>query len=252
MQEKSVLISFLAESYYRQLDKNLTRYIRKNNAADLHKARVNIKKLRSLIQFAVESGVPGKWKKYDKILGKIFRKAGKVRDMHVCKAMLINSGMEAKYFLKAFNKKYTSAIRECRNVTKQYLPRIKKVKHKLSRKEIYITTDFLQRYVAQCKDRLHMLLAISSSNDYWHDIRKEIKKILYAIEWSDAESFPVQPELVSLYMQMDVMAGEWNNEKVLLAAIINEKDVENIRKELQLRIHTLEKQLIALANVLSA
>ncbi|MFN3939543.1 MAG: CHAD domain-containing protein [Chitinophagales bacterium] len=252
MEHNTVLVSFLAENYFTQLHTSLKKYIRKKNAADLHKARVCMKKLRCLIQFASDSGLPGKWKRYEKGLHKIFRKAGKVRDLQVCMALLHEYALEEKNLYRFFERKYATGVRKFEHSALRYLPQIKQIKHKLSKKEICTTTEVLSRYVVACNDHLLLLLGISDSNDYWHDIRKEIKKILYTREWLEADVFPVRPELISLYVQMERTAGEWNNEQVLLAAITDKKNRKLAQYEFEQQRNTLAEELNAIAKKISA
>lgn len=158
-------------------------YAQKKEQEDLHQLRVCLKKIRAAQNFLLQSK-PGvrKLQKSQKMLRRLFKTAGVIRQLELKNEWLQKNRFDL--FIKEANMNeqleadradfsgeehvYAHQLKECGTV---FLHTISKLKN-----------ETLENYIETVKQSVFYLLNTGSLTD-WHELRKQIKQLLYARQW---------------------------------------------------------------------
>jgi CHAD domain-containing protein len=161
---------------------HLGSFERTGDQEELHQFRVAMKKMNAAAVFlSVHFPTAGKPRKK---LKRVFRAAGLIREQQLrmewlrrnrlqLLAVTADAAEDLQFFLSAFGKEKEHN----KKVVHRSSARMLVLAHEMPREDI-ITYAFLQR------EAVFPMLA-AASQEYWHELRKQIKQLLYALHWME-------------------------------------------------------------------
>lgn len=201
-----------------------------------HDLRVEIKKLRSLISL-LRFSASFNLKKIDKPFIKVFKQAGKIREMQIEEEML------QQYFSIDFLHDYRQKIKEHKskelrnyiNLINEQSERIKKAFTKIKPWIQIINKKELDEFTDKKEKNLKQLLDQNITPPQLHLLRKRIKQYNYALKFS-LRTNKLNFETDS-YSLSDLL-GKWHDGQVLIYHLerqmhypgISESELEEIKK----------------------
>lgn len=213
---------------------------------ELHKLRVEIKKLRAVLLLqldALDSGhLPGEFKP----VKTLFKDAASVRTPHV------NLQLLDKYKIPgdAFRRSQETALRKqsikFRDNVDDYLDSLKPVKKKFLRKLKDIDDKYVQNMSATQLDQLSTLFS-TRDPEQLHECRKKLKNLLY-IHASLGKPLAVKLKFGKLYLtKLQELIGTWHDilDVQLLLAKTRSKD-KTLSSKLRAEQVRLEKQVFSM------
>ena len=157
------------------------KYTENSNAAVMHELRVSLKKIKTVITYLNETGQYSKAiKKTEKEIRIIFRVAGRIRDAELIMDWLGKS----RYNLLLQEAAVTCQLHTNKELfiqkSKQYVKLLHSIHSKL--KKSTNEEKYVLEYVTQLKQTVFAKKSFSQPGR-WHELRKQIKQILYAVNW---------------------------------------------------------------------
>lgn len=155
-------------------------YQQSADAEAMHHFRVSLKKIHAGVVF-LQSRFP-RLKKQKKRMKAVFRAGGLIREqqlrlgwlrLHRLKLLAVTAGMEGKLEIYQANFK---------NDLPAFKTKLEKAFSKLYAAAETIRKEELQQYVSALKTSVLQLLRKNRAED-WHELRKQIKQLLYAVHW---------------------------------------------------------------------
>lgn len=179
----------------------------KQQAETLHKLRVNIKKIRALLRLVQYDDPKFNYKKQYKPFRKVFRAAGKIREHDITAAILskhINTTTVPLTTLDAPTTKQLKKIAEQRK-------KIKKCANLLLKELRRIDSESIYTYLHMKREYLRQQLATMPPEEKLHDLRKQIKDVIYLLNAVQQE------EEFSLFLsELEALIGKWHDKAVAL------------------------------------
>lgn len=222
--------------------------------ASLHDFRVELKKLKSVIRFLKTIYPKQKFKKINHLLGSIFQNAGEIREYQLLLQWLQKHELKniaANYFPE---EKMKLMIASFHQQSASYKTDLKEVIERCS-KYVQITNKILpEQYVTELNAQIEKLLHKHLSAKDWHELRKLIKKWMYASNWIVHEEKNKINSLFSYYNKLQETIGQWHDllviketlyqKQIHLSADIDiQKDLSKALEKLNHSIRYREKQV---------
>lgn len=229
---------------WRKMKAGLKSFLKEGEQEDLHRFRIQVKKLRAFLILLEEGAADEhKLKRNFKPIRKIFRRAGEIRNAFINqelgKSLKINQDefMNSQLQLqlkstKKFKSKKVRFLKELKE-TRQVL--IKKIKP-VSDLHIYL---FYQ-------DQLHQIAAFLANpkfNDQLHECRKQVKLLLYNFKPAHAA---LGSGLNEEYLEkVQIAIGDWHDQILILNLLSGYNSIID-KTNLQKDSSKLRKKIIAL------
>jgi CHAD domain-containing protein len=210
---------------FKNLKQDLKSYGRLQDPEVLHRIRVEIKKIKVLINLIDFSVKKFKGHQHFVPLRTIFRKAGEIRqpevlykllllyqignvpDAHIPKSEIMDK------LSKVFQKKTSTYV----EVVNEQEKKIKKQYGKVSKTEA-------KEYLKKRKRELEHLLYRDFNKKELHKVRKTCKEIVY-LHWIDNSK---EPDL--FYTEVEDRIGQWHDKQVLIPILKKKKVVDEVTK----------------------
>jgi CHAD domain-containing protein len=164
---------------WKQMNHHLEAFLETGDQEQLHKFRVQIKKLKALLSlFESTSGHNGLMKHF-KPVRKIFRYAGHIRDAHTNLKLGETYAVKNELFKSGQQRIIEESINEFRSNGRKFIKNIKDA-HKYLKKELPgIDNDSVAGYYKNQLAQIATNLAVSGFNEDMHTNRKLIKILVY-------------------------------------------------------------------------
>lgn len=190
------------------------KYIRSNEEEDLHELRVHLKKIKAALGY-VRQHAPHLRKELAPqyhTLKRYFRQAGAVRAIGLRLNWLQTEGWSA---LAEASDSYRCLQRQQKKLfknEKKYASVLRHVQKMLHAHADWGRTSAIKKYAFQLKQTV-FLIALSGSSDDWHELRKTIKRLLYAMQWMDAvETKKIISKATCLKLErLQEQIGSWHD-----------------------------------------
>ncbi|HEX3025311.1 MAG TPA: CHAD domain-containing protein [Chitinophagaceae bacterium] len=220
----------------------------------LHDFRVELKKLKSVIKFLKTIYPKQKFKKVNHLLGSIFQNAGEIREYQLLQQWLKKH--ELKNIVENYfpEEKIKSLISSFHQQSASYKTDLQEVIDRCN-KYVQITNKILpEQYVTELNAQIEKLLHKHLSTKDWHELRKLIKKWMYASNWIVHEEKNKINSLFSYYNKLQETIGQWHDllviketlhqKQIHLSAEIDiQKDLSKALEKLNHAIKYREKQV---------
>jgi CHAD domain-containing protein len=205
--------------HFKKLKKYLIEYKNLPQQETLHEVRVELKKLKVLFYLIEYCDESFNAKKEYKSLNKIFKKAGKIREIDVMESLII------KYNIK--NIKGIASIKEKGKLINEFIERIPRFKDTALKKE-----NDLKKYLAKVDEKCYLKYSKQKEkalkNELFpkinlkklHVVRKKIKEIVYLKDLNDKEN----GKLKNL-SKMENTIGSWHDKQMVLA-LLNKDNIK--------------------------
>jgi CHAD domain-containing protein len=166
------------EKYLKELRLQLKTAIDTQEENAVHQFRVNTKKLNALIQYLEKKYPEEKYRKDFQPIKKIFKKAGKIREIQLDIQKLNNLSGELKDIKNQLNKAFEFSIEDFLKLEGHWKKDLSFFSNSMKGKLKNITFEELQLYFSNLIKGAHSQLL----NRSYHNARKNIKSILYLRE----------------------------------------------------------------------
>jgi CHAD domain-containing protein len=233
------------ELNYNRLKQHLNSYFENKDFEELHKIRVDIKKIRALTFWRNshdEIGVD----KASKKLKKLFRESGQIRTCLIHIDILKKYNLKSKQVERVLSKKLTLYIR------------LFDLHYWIYKKEIDVSSRFLQNHITELPQSIVLKNIITTSKsiqknllDYtkdedWHQARKQIKIILYNAELLNTKKNGEIKLNLDYLKDMQHLLGEWHDLTVTYELLNNYlKHSDKKLKKLKQQILDYEKEIVS-------
>jgi CHAD domain-containing protein len=214
-----------AKKQFKNLKRDLKSYRRVQDPEVLHSIRVEIKKIKVLINLINFSVKKFKAHQHFVPLRTIFRKAGEIRQPEVLYKLLLRYQIEnvsdtqipnskaMDRLSKAFQKKVSTHI----EVVSEQEKKIKKQYSKISK-------SVAKKYLKKRKWELEHLLYRDFNKRELHKVRKICKEVVY-LHWIDNSKEP-DP----FYTELEDRIGQWHDKQEVLPIVKKSKATEEVAK----------------------
>lgn len=203
------------QKYFAQRVKNLFNHLHdfdlNGDDVSLHDFRVEMKKLRSIVQFLRQVYPKQKLKRPAHLLRLIFQEAGEMREYQLLQQWL------DKHQLKTLQEQYFPPLRleqmmmAFRLRADHYQDDFKEIIEQSGR-FIASTNEILaEQYFVDLNAQLLEMTNRDLPNTEWHELRKRIKQWMYAINWIKPEEAAEKDPLFSYYNKLQEQIGQWHD-----------------------------------------
>ncbi|WP_164972640.1 CHAD domain-containing protein [Lacibacter luteus] len=207
-------MNILQQYTVKQLDtatKLLKEYAVEKDPETLHQLRVALKKIKAVLHY-LRSETSWNSKKSKQLLQLLFRAAGTVREMHLRSNWL----QQNNYSALAAAAQLQQKIKEEESVFVDRAAEWEGILVKLQTKLEKLTSDTkheqLLKYIPALKEQVGQF-SFATSNEGWHEYRKQVKQLLYAQHWlTEKEKLQLLP--VNESKRLDTLQekiGNWHD-----------------------------------------
>ena len=216
-----------ANKRFKNLETHLASYQQTPDVEILHKIRVEIKKLKALLQLINYCARKFRAHKTFLPLRTIFRKAGEIRQPEVFYRLLLLyqiKGVRDESIPKA---KYSDRLSKA--LVKQIPIHIKSVvaQEKIVEKYVEkVTMDCIKKYLKRRKKQLRSELYPKMRQDRLHKSRKTMKEIIYLsgiVKGGDKK-------LDKFYHHAEALVGQWHDRQMLTFELIRNKKTSEVKR----------------------
>lgn len=201
----------LGQQQFSALVEHLERFMQKKELEDLHKIRVNIKKIKAILLF-VNDRVKGFRAHKNYIpLRTIFRRAGEIREPEVVSGLLLAHNIPGVHDKKLDGNREKIVESFCEDIpsfiyaANEQWGRLKPLFRKLKKKD-------LEQYLRKTKKDIKTKLYPKPDMDIIHTVRKSMKGFIYL---SEANHRPSKKLMKFFTKQVEVI-GDLHDHQVLL------------------------------------
>lgn len=196
------------------LNTHLEKYKQNTNAEELHRVRIELKKIEILLDFLAFYS-----KKIDivatyKPLRNIFREAGRIRETDVLHQLVED------YKLKRFEKdiipdkaKTGHSIIRFKRKTGQFEKAVSRSYQKIKKYFAKVHKKDLKKCILKTEHKLNKELFGKFGLDELHKMRKQVKKIIFLSEILSNKSIP---QKIKRYGKLQYIIGQWHDKNVLI------------------------------------
>ncbi|MBD0331103.1 MAG: CHAD domain-containing protein [Chitinophagaceae bacterium] len=236
-----------AEKLCSTISEQLELYCTQYDKEQLHKVRLAIKKLRALI-WLLQQTAGFKADKVKPALKQVFAHAGRIRtaQLHVESATEYNINNEE--FIQDQQLQIKKEEQELCSKKKQYLQAVQRVKKNITEEAENIHNNKAKKFLQLEWSKLSVFSLALIPHDQWHDKRKQLKRILYALNFLPAAI------TVSMHFDkqwMDELAdklGKWHDATLtadLLASNSLNAESEVLRQKREMYVSEIKELLIS-------
>lgn len=237
---KKLIQSYLDE-HWDKLSEHLEQYFRYQEPNDLHQLRVNIKKISALVQFLDHDQDAAQIKKVFEPVRKIFKAAGKIREIHIFLEITNQLELNHPWITKIFEKRKNRATMHFLRSKKKFLKAAKRGYTKYSKKITsypdFVLKNFLITQIQSAQIQL--------SEQNYHETRKIIKVVLNLSN--------LLPKTQNTFLNIDYLdaaqkaIGDWHdadeNYLVFEKLMLKTASLEILKKEADMHFALLKRQL---------
>ena len=203
-----------------ELHNHLHPYDKKGDVEWLHRIRIALKKIKAVRKTLGYRDKTAQHKKNTRILQQLFKTAGRLREVQVERKLLndwhldevasqIGLDKKEERLRRAFEK---LVAKEEKQITKS-LQRIQKGTHEVRRK------DF-RAHLKATENKLRKSLEKMPDEKDWHDIRKQIKELLYGVKWVKEDDAVLPDAAFLVYLkELEIQIGYWHDCLLLIHRI---------------------------------
>jgi len=218
------------DSQFKDLTRNLSSYSKDREAERLHEIRVDVKKLKAIINLITEHNKNFKAHKHFKPLRDIFRKAGDIRQPQIMFQLLLKygvTGIEKDVVLDVdgalvgnFVDRVPSFIRTCKKSRKSLLKHVKTIGHRK-----------ISNSINKFKKRLQQALTSKIKFEKIHKTRKLLKQVIYL---SDIHH-DLKKKKRKFFNDLQELIGNVHDKQMLMILLrksarpVNQKALEDLR-----------------------
>jgi CHAD domain-containing protein len=191
---------------FHKLEKNLISFSPDHADESLHDIRVEIKKIKSLLRLISFINSKFDFRSAYKPFRKIFRAAGKIRDMQVSEHLLQQYGKHQS--VNAQN--ISELVIQFENDVAKYLKSVRKKANVIIKELKSIGPDYYHEYLHNIRRQFQKLLPESVHAENLHDLRKQAKELIYILTAGGETG-----DFTNRLSVLEQMIGEWHDKKVL-------------------------------------
>jgi CHAD domain-containing protein len=214
-----------ANKQFKALKEDLESYHHLQDPEVLHKIRVEIKKIKvvlNLINYCVK-----KFKGHRHFIPfrTIFRKAGAIRQPEVLYKLLMLyqiGGVTDEQIPRS--KKLDKLSAAFQKEVPLFIGSVKTQKKKIKKHFDQVAKDNAHRYVKRKKQELEQLLFPTFNKAGLHKARKICKEVVY-LHWIDN-----QPKPDPFFNEVENIIGQWHDKQILLPIVKKNKAVDEVSK----------------------
>lgn len=197
----------------RKAEADLEKYFHDPDMEILHVFRVEVKKMRAVLFQLEQLAWSKKVKKAHRRLRHIFHKAGHIRELQLEQSWLKRHRKFDLLRLMEYDKNLIKADRSFHTEVPEMLHIFKKIRGKLEQSLMQITQHESDIYVTKkWQETLHAILVVTTASD-WHETRKKIKQLLYALNWIP-EVIVLSAPVNRIFQALDnlqSLIGQWHD-----------------------------------------
>jgi CHAD domain-containing protein len=213
---------------------SLKSYLKKEQQEDLHRFRVQVKKLRAFLILSDSDDQNPKLAGYFKPVRKIFKEAGEIRNAYMNQKLGKSQQIHNHEFMSNQYQLQIKAGREFKSKKVRFLKKLKDVQHVLKRKIQPISNLHINLFYQTQLEQISNFLGNIEFNDQLHDCRKHVKILLYNYKLTQ----PVlDTKLNEEYLkQIQAAIGDWHDH-ILAIELFSSDEVKdntaviNLKKE---------------------
>ncbi len=209
--------------YFSQRVKNLFNHLhdfeRNGDDISVHDLRVEMKKIRAILNFLRTIYPSHKLKKASQKIRSIFQESGEIREYQLLQQWLVKnkfSSFDKNYFPKLLLGRLVNDFRAKTSDNKQVL---KEVTDDIE-KYIQVTNPLLaEQYAVDLYVRITNITGEQPAKTDWHELRKLIKQWMYAVNrLGNEEVLRAEPDL-SYYDKLQEAIGNWHDAEVIFDSL---------------------------------
>ncbi|MDP9080760.1 MAG: CHAD domain-containing protein [Bacteroidota bacterium] len=207
----------------------LKSYLKKGEQEELHKFRVQVKKLQALLILSDQTRHHAKLIPCFKPVKKVFKRAGELRNVYIAGELTQRHQPADK------------AAQSFRLVVDKHLKGIKKVRHELKTKIKPIRNKQIRLFYENQLRQIARDLAAQSSAEYLHTCRKRLKVLLYNYQ---AVRRVLAIGLDTTYLnQVQDTIGKWHDQSLTVGLPDNDAAIVDQLEEQQCLLKTAIEEL---------
>lgn len=225
-----------AEKYlnnvWKELSHFLKQFLRSQQQEDLHQFRVRVKKLRSILTLYHKGSSPQNFQSRIKPLLKIYKKAGKIRDLYLQQLLYCKYGSSTEPIIS--KEKLQHLVQKFCKKKKKYLKQIYKC-----RREIVSKIHAIPFYQISIffENELNFIILVFAKRDFSEQMHQCRKKIKYMLFNKKLVKENILYKLNFKYLDdLQHLIGEWHNLKTASALFEQRKDAAALAKLLMEKI----------------
>jgi CHAD domain-containing protein len=158
---------------------SLKSYLKKEQQEDLHRFRVQVKKLRAFLILADSADQQPKLAGYFKPVRKIFKQAGEIRNAYMNQKLGESQHIHNDEFMNNQQQLQVEASRKFKAKKVRFLKKLKDVHYELKRKIQPISDLHVNLFYQTQLEQIANFIEKIEFNDQLHDCRKQVKILLY-------------------------------------------------------------------------
>ncbi|WP_121809504.1 CHAD domain-containing protein [Mucilaginibacter kameinonensis] len=232
MKLKEELLYFKDE--WTNLRSHLKAFDKKGKQEDLHRFRVQVKKLRAFLILA-DSGLPVKQlEKELKPVRKLFKAAGEIRNAYINLELTKQFLIAQPEMMEGQRKLMKQSAHDFRSEASKHLQRLRWARRKLKKVIPKISDIHIDFYYRQQLEQLAVCLAPPYADTALHACRKQLKMLIY--NYKLVKPVLNQPFNIAYLDEVQDIIGEWHDKEVAIALFAtgeaeNEQLVDALKKE---------------------
>lgn len=238
----------------KHLFNNLHNFELNEDEVSLHDFRVEMKKLRAVIKFLRSVYPPRNLKKASKKLRSIFQDAGEIREYQLLQQWLLKNDFpffEKQYFPKEQLLKLNHDFQQRSAGCKQEL---KEVIEDLGTYIESTNPILAEQYAAELYAQIRKGIEKNKDTSTWHELRKQIKQWMYAINWipktkdgtdNELAYFNKLQEAIGLWHDADTIKERLHQKQIFLSRELEvQKEFSRAVQKLNQSLRYREKQVL--------
>jgi len=203
---------------FRYLTIYLEKYKQDAKPEYLHQVRVELKKIKNLIDLLAFNSKQFTPPVVYEPLKNMFGEAGRIRESDVLHQLFKD------YKLKKFEKEIIPEVRKKKNQlitafhqkTKQYKKIVKQTGKKSEKYLAGVNRKILRKYILKAEHKLNKKMLSKFRQDELHKMRKRMKQIVFLSEIVSAKNIPKK---IKLYNKVQNIIGRWHDKSVLIGLL---------------------------------
>src|ERR1700743_2814179 len=154
-------------------------FVKTGDQEELHLFRVQVKKLRAMLELLDAGSAKHQLSKDFKPVRKIFKHCGEIRNAYINLQFGVNYQFKNEEFLLGQLFEIEKGTNEVKELAKQYLRTMKSAHHAIDDDLKAVDNDAILEFYHEKLDQITYALDHLQFNDELHNARKQIKTLLY-------------------------------------------------------------------------
>ncbi len=196
---------------WKKMQACLKSFLETGNQDDLHKLRVQIKKLKAMLVLFEDTSAKHHLLKHFKEVKKIFRRAGEIRDAHINLQLSERYQLKNELFEQVQQKIIDEGTIEFKHKGKKFIREIKNAHKHLKKQLPKIHNNSIAGYYQQKLQEVAVNLTVSGFNEDMHDNRKLIKILVYNQKIADKALNGLLPFNTEYLDKLQEAIGKWHD-----------------------------------------